>query len=84
MLALIEKSNLSGPEVDAFLDLAEFIEDKRELNERYKKAYQEGPDWKYVSKDEERAMLSRRLEGGIHEILGPKSGFAQPTEITGP
>ena len=61
-----------------------FIEDKRELNERYKKAYQEGPDWKYVSKDEQRAILSRQLEGGIHEILGPKSTYGTPSQITGP
>jgi len=84
MMTLIEKNNLSGPEVDSFLGLAEYIEDKRELNDRYKKAYQEGPDWKYISKDEERAALSRQLEGGIHELLGPKSGYLPPTEITGP
>jgi hypothetical protein len=90
MLALIEKNNLTGPEVDAFLDLAEFVEDKRALNDRYKKAYSEGPDWKLISKEEEYETRSKKLAGGLLEKIGPTRGitdFGPSTpgaEITGP
>jgi hypothetical protein len=70
---LIEKNAITGPEVDDFLNVLGYIEDKRESNERYKKAYSEGPDWNYISKKEEAASFKRQLEGGVHEFLGPRN-----------
>ena len=70
---MVDKHNISGPEVDAFLNMAEFIQEKREANNRYKKAYDEGPDWNLVTKKQVRDNLKKVLEGGIHELLGPES-----------
>ena len=71
--ALIEKNELSGPEVDAFTDMADYIEERRDANERYKKAYSDGSDWKLVTKEESWALQNKQLEGGLHEKIGPKS-----------
>ena len=70
---LIEKNAITGPEVDDFLNVLGYIEDKREANERYKKAYSDGPDWEFISKKQEAASFKRQLEGGVHEFLGPRS-----------
>lgn len=81
--ALIEKNNLTGSEVDAFLDTADFIQEKRDTNDRYKKAYQDGPDWELITKDEEQKTKARQFEGGIRELLGPDLGLT-PSKFEGP
>jgi hypothetical protein len=70
---MIEKNNLKGEEVNAFLTMADYIQERRDANERYKKAYQDGPDFEYVSKEDERRRVARLMEGGVHEAVGPAS-----------
>ena len=70
--AVIAQTGASGPEIDHFLDIFDYIDEKRSQNNNYKKAYEEGPDWDYKSKAQSAAEYNAAMEGGLHEAEGPR------------
>mgnify|MGYP003121830737 CR=1 FL=1 len=70
---LIEKAGLEGEEVDDFNEIYDYIKARRESAQKFKEAYQNSPDFKFESKKEYIERISKELDGGLHEELGPKS-----------
>ena len=70
--AIVEKTGTTGPEIDRFLDVFDYIDEKRGQNKNYKKAYEEGPDWDYKSKAQCAEEYNAAMEGGVHEAEGPR------------
>lgn len=83
MRALINKYDLQSEEVDAFNEVFDFIDGRRKLNEKFKNAYKNGPDWNYTSVEEEMDLAGKQFEGGIHEELGPRSNYFMPCGLDG-
>lgn len=83
MKALIAKHELQGEEVDSFNKMHDFIAGRRNLNEKFKKAYKSGPDWNYISTEDEAVNFGKIVEGGIHEEIGPRSTAWMPCGLDG-
>ena len=66
---IIEKDNMSGEAVDKFKEIRDFINYRRQLNDRYKLAYQADPNFRYISKEEELETQERLLDGGLDEKI---------------
>jgi hypothetical protein len=64
---IIDSEKLSGDSIDDFKDIYNFIEKRRLMNERYKKAYKHDPNWEYISKQDNLNQLYKRLDGGLFE-----------------
>jgi len=73
MKLLIDKNGLSGPEVDLFTEMADYIQERRDANERFKQAYKNSDDWNFMTKQDERKEMYDQLDGGLHEELGPQA-----------
>ncbi len=66
---IIEKENLSSDAVDKFKAITQFIDTRRILNERYKSAYQNDPNFNYITKEQEQEAIDRLYDGGLYEKL---------------
>ena len=66
---IIEKENMSSEAVTKFKEIHSFITNRRLLNDRYKLAYMNDPNWVYLTKEqtEEKAMLE--TDGGLAEKM---------------
>lgn len=52
------------------------IAETQQINKRYKDAYQDSQHHEFVSKEQQDKILADQLEGGLHEIIGPRQvGF---------
>ena len=69
MKALIAKHDLQGDEVDAFNSMYDFIAGRRNLNEKFKKAYENGPDWNYISTEDEAANFGKVVDDGFFRYI---------------
>ena len=83
MKSLIAKHALEGEEVEAFNKMHDFIAGRRNLNEKFKKAYENGPDWNYISTEDEAVNFGKVVEGGIHEEIGPRATAWMPCGLDG-
>lgn len=83
MKTIISKHNLQGEEVDEFNKVVNFITGRRNLNKKFKNAYKEGPDWNYISTEDEAENFNKVVEGGIHEEIGPRSTAYMPCGLDG-
>lgn len=83
MKAMVEQTGIKGQEVDEFNKVFDFIAGRRKLNEKFKKAYQTGPDWNYMSTEDEAAHYGKAIEGGVHEDMGPRSLAYMPCGLDG-
>ena len=74
---LLEKvvAQLDLPEEDtnAFYDMREFIQEVRDINVRYKEAYEQDPHWEYINKEDETDIIDAQLAGGLSEVIGGKA-----------
>tara|TARA_R110000765_G_scaffold7963_4_gene25990 strand:+ start:11680 stop:12294 length:615 start_codon:yes stop_codon:yes gene_type:complete len=77
--ALIKKAKIKGEAVDEFNAMKDYIDTRRDLNERYKNAYIQDDSFKYVTIQEESNALNRRLAGGLHEKIGAKAQVIEAT-----
>jgi len=66
---IIEKENMSSDAVNKFITMRDYIAQRRLMNERYKAAYIESPNFSYKSKEEEIEEYNRLLDGGLAERL---------------
>ena len=52
------------------------IKETRVINKRRKQSYKDSDNHEFVSKAQQDAILADQLEGGLHEIIGPRQvGF---------
>lgn len=76
---LIDSTGITGDEVSAFNEMCDYIDARLEANQKYKKAYSESDSFKYVTTEEDWELYAKQVAGGVHEVLGPKSGIiSQP------
>lgn len=68
-----EAGLMKTDEFDALNEMLEYIEYCLQVNQTKKEHYRNDPDVVYESNAETAARLSRRMEGGVHEELGPRS-----------
>jgi hypothetical protein len=66
---IIEKENMSSDAVNKFTTMRDYIAKRRLMNERYKAAYIESPNFSYKSKEEEKEEYNRLLDGGLAERI---------------
>ena len=83
MKSIISKHDLQGEEVNEFNKVVNFISGRRNLNKKFKTAYKEGPDWEYISTEDEGENFNKVVEGGIHEDIGPRSTAYMPCGLDG-
>ena len=72
MALLLDASSLNTSQKASFTAMKEYIDEIRELNEKYKDSYKNDPNWIYKSKQDAQTDLDNRLAGGLHEAIGPK------------
>ena len=70
---LVEKVGLEGEEVDDLHEIIDYIKARRESGDKFKQAYEESPDFEFETKKQAIERMSKELDGGLHEELGPKS-----------
>lgn len=49
-----------------------FVAETRAINDRYKQAYKDSANHHYISKQEQDEITAKQMEGGVHEIIGPR------------
>jgi hypothetical protein len=70
---LLEKLAVAlNVEDEAFLEMRDYIAEVRANNKLYKESLMNDPTYKFVTLEEERTTYENRLEGGIHELIGPR------------
>lgn len=67
-----EHDLLEHPEFTALSEMVSYIDQCIATNQAKKEFYSESPDVDYISDDQLKAELAAKMEGGIHEALGPK------------
>lgn len=66
----------AGLEHEALADMNDYIDACKEANKKLKEAYINNPDFEYISLDDQKAYEEAKLDGGLHEIMGPKNLLA--------
>lgn len=70
---LLEKiATALNVEDETFLEMRDYIAEVRANNKLYKESLMNDPAYKFVSLEEEKTTYENRLEGGIHELIGPR------------
>jgi hypothetical protein len=72
---VIEDNNISGEEVEKFNQMNSFIEARRDANRRYKDAYIAEDSFEFKTRRDVWNEQAKRLDGGLHELLGPEDKF---------
>lgn len=62
-----------GVEDEALLDMNDYIDGVKRANKVLKEAYKNNPDFQFISIQEQAAIEAAKLDGGLHEIMGPKN-----------
>jgi hypothetical protein len=71
VIALASSAKIEqDPRIAKLITQQLFIDECRKTNNRYKTAYQESPDWNYVSKDTELDKLKQNVASGQLEAFG--------------
>lgn len=70
---LARECKLTGPDIDAMVDMNSFIDQVKESNKILKQSYIDNPDFEFVTLDQEAAEQEAQLDGGLHELVhGPR------------
>ncbi len=69
ILALAEKAGIELPEL---AEMRDYINEVKRAHEVRMKFFEESPDYEFVSIAQEEARSEAQLEGGVHELFGPK------------
>lgn len=67
---LCEKAGIVN---DALIDMNDYIDDVKSANKKIKAAYIANPDFKFITIEDEQAEHEAKLDGGLHEIMGPSN-----------
>lgn len=70
---LASKAKLKGDVADKLDDMNSYIDEIKRRNKVLKESYKNGKSFKYVSIEDEIAEEDARMEGGLHEVFGPKN-----------
>lgn len=62
-----------GIEDEALLDMNDYIDGVKRANKVLKEAYKSNPDFQFISVQEAAEIEMAKLDGGLHEIMGPKN-----------
>lgn len=62
-----------GVEDEALLDMNDYIDGVKRANKVLKEAYKNNPDFQFISIQEQAEIEASKLDGGLHEIMGPKN-----------
>lgn len=66
---LLESANITNQQFEL---MTQSIEQTRVINARYKQAYEDSDEHLFISKRQAAQELADKLEGGIHELIGPR------------
>lgn len=71
VLAIVcEKLEISD---ESFDDMNDYIDSVKRANKVLKQAYIDNPDFQFITIAEEQAESEAKLDGGLHEVMGPKN-----------
>lgn len=71
---MIGELNLSGPAIDEFAGMRQYIDECQVRNDRYKQAYAKSADFTYLDKAALGQRVLDELDGGLHEVIGSPMG----------
>lgn len=63
----------AGLEHEALADMNDYIDGVKRANKILKQAYISNPDFEFVTIEQELAESEAKLDGGLHEVMGPKN-----------
>jgi hypothetical protein len=58
---------------DELADMNDYIDGVKRANKVLKQAYISNPDFEFVTIEQEMAEHDAKLDGGLHEVMGPKN-----------
>lgn len=70
---LVDANAITGAEVDEFNEMVSFIEARRDVNRKYKDAYQSDDSFIFKTRRDEWNELADQMAGGLHEKLATKT-----------
>jgi len=59
-----------------FTEMLSYIEEVKKNNQLFKESIMNDPNFTYISREQQRETENARLEGGLHEFIGPR--MAEP------
>ena len=69
---LLDASSLTEEQKANFNSMKEYIDEVREVNNKYKDSYENDENWTYKTKQDTQTDMDNQLAGGMHEVVGPK------------
>lgn len=69
--AVAEMCEKLGIENEALIDMNAYIDDVKAANKKIKAAYIANPDFEFITIEQEQAEHDAKLDGGLHEAMGP-------------
>lgn len=69
--ALAEICEKVGHTNEALDDMNDYIDGVKRANKVLKDAYQNNPDFQFITIEEANAIEEAKLDGGLHELMGP-------------
>ena len=67
MKLLLDASSLTDEQKASFNAMKEYIDEIRDLNDKYKDSYANDPNWNYKTRDEQLQEIDDKLAGGMAE-----------------
>lgn len=58
---------------ETFEDMNDYIDSVKRANKVLKQAYIDNPDFQFITIEQEQAESEAKLDGGLHEVMGPKN-----------
>lgn len=74
IMALSEQMGVDQPELKQMMA---YINEVKLTNQTRKDFYKESPDFEFISYEDMEAENANRLEGGLHEAIGPRPATGQ-------
>ena len=71
--AIAKVLEAAGIEDEALADMNDYIDEVKRANKVIKQSYIDNPDFKFITIKEAQEIEEQRLDGGLHEIMGPKN-----------
>ena len=82
MALLLDASSLTDEQKASFNSMKEYIDEIRDLNDKYKDSYQNDPNWTYKTKQTVRSDVNAKMAGGISEEIKSENDLSGINMIT--
>ena len=66
---LLDASSLTEEQKANFNSMKEYIDEVRDLNDKYKDSYTNDDNWTYKTKQDSQTDMDNQLAGGMHEVF---------------